>query len=250
MVRLVVIREEAPVTALHAYGVRAIREKRWIRVQYCIVELPIVHEFERCAGNARKSLWLARQTTEHASTAFAGFKRKDRAPALARRNGLGERLTLLELENQFQPPCQRVLQRRHGCFREGFTRQAEECSVLIVLNDRNDSLFDRSFGSLSLVIIERATRPAAGRGINPEAEDALLLAPTQTLVQPTDSGAGGIIEAQHLPIGVARHRRRDIQMTFTTGPSEYCLDIKASALPIFVIRRDTFGRQGFDIVDA
>ena len=49
---------------------------------------------------------------------------------------------------------------------------------------------------------------------------------------------------------VLRNRRSYIQSPFTTRPGEHSLNLETLALSVFIIRSDSFGWLGFDVVDS
>ena len=75
-----------------------------------------MHQFERCARDAREGLRLRRQPSEDAGSALGGLVDEDRAPAFTRRYRFGENLALLDLEAEPDAVRQGVLQRGHPGF--------------------------------------------------------------------------------------------------------------------------------------
>src|SRR3546814_9368439 len=84
-----------------------------------------------------------------------------------------------------------MLQRRHRRLRERTVGQAQQRGVLGILHDRHHALPHRLVRPGVLVALLGAADPAARRRIDAEAEDALLLASAQSLVQPADRRARG-----------------------------------------------------------
>ena len=142
-----------------------------------------------------------------------------------------------------------MLQRRHRGFRQRFRRQPQERRVLGVLNDRNDALLDGAFRRGVVVAFLGAAGPAAGRGIDAEAENAFFLAPAQPLVQPADRRARGIVDTKDRAVCVAREGRRNVERAVAQRPGEDGLNVEALTLALLVIGGDPLGRLGLDIVD-
>ena len=95
-----------------------------------------------------------------------------------------------------------------------------------------------------------ASGPAAGRGIDAEAENALFLAASQALVEPADGRAWGVGERQNRTGVIACHSLVTSSRAVAPRPGEHGLDLEALALPILVVGRDPLGGRGLDIVDA
>src|SRR5712692_10606287 len=104
-----------------------------------------------------------------------------------------------------------MLQRGHGGFEQGFRRQPQERRVLGVLYDRDDTLLDGAFRRGVVVAFLGAASPAAGRGIDAEAENAFFLAATQPLVQSADRRTRGIVDIKDRAVYVAREGRRNVE---------------------------------------
>ena len=210
--------------------------------------LSIVHQLQRRSRDLRERRGIARQATEHASTAFGCLKQKYAAPPVARRHRLGQDFTFFELEDHFEPARQRVLEGGHCSFGQRRSWQLKQQGVLVVLDDRDDTLRCWSVGLVVPFLF--AAGPAPGRGIDPKTENALVLAAPQSLVEPADGRARRIGERQDRAVVIAGDAGRDIELAVAPGPSEHRLDIEALPLPILVVRRDPLGRQRLDIVDA
>src|SRR5205807_6692940 len=112
----------------------------------------VVHEFECSSCHACQCGWITRETTQHARPSFSRLERQNASPVVARWNGLGLNFTFFELENDLQTTRKRLLKGRHDLQRKRLARNAQQQSVLVILNYWHYALLDRPVRLLLLIL--------------------------------------------------------------------------------------------------
>ena len=85
--------------------------------------------------------------------------------------------------------------------------------------------------------------------VDVEAEDCLVLAPFQALVDAADLGAVGILEGEDGCFAATEISLCHLEPPILSGPGEHGLDIETLANAFLVIRGDPVRRGGLDVVD-
>ncbi len=154
----------------------------WICERNRCIKIPIMHELKSSASYLCNRIRVAGQSPQYASSTFGCLKRYDATSIVARWNRLGLDFSFLQLINNFETSSDRVLQRRHAVFQKRLSQNANEQSVLMVLNNRYDALLDWFVWICVLVPLCRATGPSSAGRIDAKSENALFLTSSQPLV--------------------------------------------------------------------
>ena len=103
-----------------------------------------------------------------------------------------------------------MLNCRHHLGAERRADRANECGILVVLDNWDDTLSRCSVG-WSVIVVIRSLDPTPGRGVNSEAQNGLLSSPSQALVDPTYLRARGVVDREERARRVSRNRCLDIE---------------------------------------